>query len=72
MISCPSSMMPTMASQVLPCGFASMALNTCSRREHFGLALVLLERSLQLLVSRGLCHFRQGVQDLLLGEIDVF
>jgi hypothetical protein len=32
MMSAPSSVMPTMASHVLPWGFLSMAANTCSRR----------------------------------------
>ena len=32
MISAPSSVMPTIAAQVLPCGFLSMAANTYSSR----------------------------------------
>ena len=73
MISLPSSRMPSMAAHFLPCGFSSMEAKTCSSREicFFSLAVMLLERGLQLRVLRRLRHLRQGGQDLLLGVVDV-
>ena len=62
-----------MASQVLPCGFLSMAAKTFSSRADvaFGLGFVLGESPFELGRLRRLLHLGKGCQNFLLGEVDV-
>ena len=62
-----------MASQVLPCGFLSIAAKTSSSRADvaFGLRLVLGEGPLELRQLRRLLHLGKGSEDFLLREVNV-
>ena len=65
--------MPTMASQVLACGFLSMAAKTFSRPRYvtLGFGFVLGEGPFELRRLRRLLHLRERGEDLLFGEVDV-
>ena len=65
--------MPMIASQVLPCGLASIMANTFSSRAtcSWVCSSMLFERRRQILGLRSLGHLGQRRQDFLLREVDV-
>ena len=64
MISLPSSMMPMMASQVLPCGVLLDRLEHLFQRVNlaFGLDRCFSKAALSSFALRRLCHLRQGAR----------